>query len=99
MTREIVQAATFQRVSSGLLICGKLWVFALLLCAIAPSTGAQPVAGNSPPADVALTSSHGGRTHSTKSRRLPTRCRRLAVPCGVAAAGLRAAVLHAKALS
>ena len=55
---EIVQAATFQRVSSGnlLLICGKLWVFALLLCALAPSTGAQPVAGNSPPADVALTS-------------------------------------------
>ena len=55
---EIVQAATFQRVSSGnlLLICGKPWVFALLLCALAPSTGAQPVAGNSPPADVALTS-------------------------------------------
>src|SRR5215831_17699482 len=55
---EIVQAATFQCVSSGnlLLICGKLWVFALLLCALAPSTGAQPVAGNSPPADVALTS-------------------------------------------
>jgi hypothetical protein len=34
---EIVQAATFQRVSSGLLICGKLWVFALLRCALAPS--------------------------------------------------------------
>ena len=47
---EIVQAATFQRVSSGdlLLICGKLWVFALLLCVLAPSTGAQPVAGSSP---------------------------------------------------
>ena len=55
---EIVQAATFQRVSSGnlLLICGRLWVFVLLLCALAPSTGAQTVAGNSPPADVALTS-------------------------------------------
>src|SRR6516165_9870438 len=55
---EIVQAATFQRVSSGnlLLICGRLCIFALLLCTLAPSTGAQTVAGNSPPADFALTS-------------------------------------------
>jgi hypothetical protein len=45
---EIVQAATFQRVSSGLLICGKFWVLALLLCALAPSTARSLLPATAP---------------------------------------------------